>query len=226
MVSSPDYGRLQVFAKAPVDGHVKTRLQPGLTPAQSAAIHKVLVEHTLTTACAVEGLIVELWVGEEHSWWGELKDKHNVAVFPQYGSSLGERMANALADGLCRSDKVLLIGTDCPFITADYLQQAIKQLASRPVVLGPADDGGYVLIGSSGVYPGIFTDVEWGSHKVLKQTRENLRCAAIDWAELGSLSDIDRVEDLQQANVLMPGLFRQLDFMSGFPVLEKTVKHW
>ena len=200
--------RLIVFAKAPVAGQVKTRLQPELTPVQSVALHRALVEHTLRVACALEALTVELWVSDSHAWWGVLEQRYAVPVFKQCGDDLGERMARASADALERSASVMIIGTDCPFITGDYLMRAWRQLAHHPAVLGPAEDGGYVLIGLRSACAAVFANVDWGNNTVLQQTRTNLQRAAINWIELDTLADIDRAEDLPRLQALMPELLR------------------
>ncbi len=105
-------------------------------------------------------------------------------------------MYNALLLGLKSYSKVLVVGSDCPFIDEAYLQQALASLNQADVVLGPALDGGYVLIGAGRVHPEWFSGVKWGSAKVLAQTRERLESTGSNWRELEALTDIDRPEDL------------------------------
>ncbi|MEE8057625.1 MAG: TIGR04282 family arsenosugar biosynthesis glycosyltransferase [Pseudomonadales bacterium] len=207
--------RVLVFAKAPVLGEVKTRLQPWVDQAQSVLIHRAMVKHTMnrlvdSMAAAVVDTI-ELWAGSTHPWWQELAKEYGVAVFQQQGSALGERMCNAGSDALQRSSSVLIIGTDCPYITLDYLRRALVVLEENDCVLGPAEDGGYVLIGLKQAQPDIFAGVNWGSEKVLDQTRARLQQLRLAWGELEVLSDIDRPEDLQKLFSVMPALASEFD---------------
>jgi rSAM/selenodomain-associated transferase 1 len=190
------------FAKSPVPGQVKTRMFPTLSAIESCALHEELVLWTCSQLNAVGA--VELWVsgGLEHPLFATCK-RHGVsAVRQQIGDNLGGRMYNALADGLSRYQQVILVGSDCPFIDAEYLQMARRALDSHSVVLGPADDGGYVLIGAREHSPAVFTGVEWGQSSVFAQTVELLMRQNIDWISLESLPDIDRPEDLPKWNAL------------------------
>jgi uncharacterized protein len=200
---------LLVFAKAPVVGKVKTRLQPLVDPRQSMRIHCALVEHCLAMAATVGVAKIELWVGGPHQWWQQLQKKYPISIHQQQGADLGERMCHAVENSLQRSAGVVIIGTDCPYITADYVQKSFSALAARDIVVGPADDGGYVLIGMRRAWPEIFSGVSWGSDCVLAQTKKNIQRANLSWQELDSLGDIDRPEDLQQLRLAMPELARQ-----------------
>ena len=117
-------------------------------------------------------------------------------VCRQSGADLGERMYLALRDGLATHRKVLLLGSDCPFIDKAYLGAAIEALDEAPVVLGPATDGGYVLIGAKRVDPALFKGVSWGGAEVYAQTLAALGRLGWRHVELATLSDIDRPEDL------------------------------
>lgn len=213
--------RLLLFAKAPVAGRVKTRLQPALAAAQSVLLHRLLVEHTLSIVTALRRsavrLELELWVDQPHPWWQQLQREYPHTLFFQRGASLGERMQHAAQNALGRSPKVVIIGTDCPYINAQYLQQALDGLDRGPLVIGPAEDGGYVLIALRDARPGLFTGVDWGSDQVLRQTRENIQREGLSWLELASLSDIDRPEDLSRFIRLMPALAAQLEFLQIDP---------
>jgi glycosyltransferase A (GT-A) superfamily protein (DUF2064 family) len=107
------------------------------------------------------------------------------------------RLYHALACALTRYQSVVIIGSDCPFIDEGYLRQAFQLLqAGNQVVLGPATDGGYVLIAANKVDAGLFENIEWGCERVLAQTRKQLQALDWTWSELKPLSDIDRPEDL------------------------------
>lgn len=207
---------LLIFAKAPVPGAVKTRMQPFLNASESALLHKNLVAHCLATTRGVPGVTLELCVGSHHPWWEDIREKYSLPIISyQVGADLGQRMYNAadvcLASGALQANNVMqgpvmIIGTDCPYIDSEYLQQASAALIDNDVVLGPANDGGYVLIGFKRLYSWLFSDIEWGSDKVLAQTRRKLIDHDLDWHELPFLSDIDRPEDLRVLKNVMPEL--------------------
>ena len=93
-------------------------------------------------------------------------------------------MYNAIADGLSRYDQVVLVGSDCPALDGAYLRQALLALEDAPLVLGPAEDGGYVLMGARAISPEVFRDISWGTEQVYSQTCDRLRRAGLAWGEL------------------------------------------
>jgi len=126
-------------------------------------------------------------------------------VTPQVDKDLGQRMRAFFEQSLQRavdntdagaSRKTVVIGSDCPQLTASEIQQAFDQLDQEPVVLGPTDDGGYYLIGMRDECFGLFEDIEWSTERVLTQTRERLKSLGIGWTELKQESDIDTLDDL------------------------------
>lgn len=187
---------LVVFAKAPVAGAVKTRLQPAYSPQQSVELHSKLVHGCLQVATTVSDCVTELWAGSEHDWWAELSCRYQLDVFQQQGEGLGDRMLQAFQQTLGVVDKVLLIGTDCPFITRDYLHDAFDKLDECDVVIGPAEDGGYVLLGLTAEKPELFSGISWGSDLVLAETIEKLKKLNLSYILLPILRDIDRPEDV------------------------------
>jgi glycosyltransferase A (GT-A) superfamily protein (DUF2064 family) len=112
-------------------------------------------------------------------------------------------MCHALASGLARSEQVILVGSDCPWLGAGELQSAAAALERASVVLQPALDGGYVLIGT-GVAPqrAWFEGIAWGGDRVYADTLDRLRLGGVDWEALGPLPDIDRPEDLPRWRAL------------------------
>jgi rSAM/selenodomain-associated transferase 1 len=200
---------LIVMAKAPVAGKVKTRMQPSLTPEQSAQLHERLLEHCLATVATVASAnvdCVELWVAGEHVIWPKIKQCYSLSIYQQLGVDLGERMANAAAQALSRASSVVIIGSDCPFIDAAYLRQAFDALETNDIVIGPATDGGYVLVGFNQLPMEIFNGVEWGGENVLQQTIEKITCLELSLKLLRPLADIDRPEDLVVLNKFFPNL--------------------
>ena len=184
---------VQVFTRPPIPGQVKTRLIPALGEQGAADLHAELASCVLK-ALETSDLDYELWCTSDidHSFFDDFKVNKQL----QQGNDLGERMENALNDGLLRASNVVLIGTDLPTLDINYLRKAFESLGTHQVTLGPADDGGYGLIGSSGVLPDVFVDVPWGHSEVLRVTCDRLNQARINYALLPRLWDVDMPEDL------------------------------
>lgn len=185
---------LQIFSKAPVVGKVKTRLISALGEQGATRLHQKLVRYCLHKFTPV--FSVQLWCypNELHPFFDECKTEFDISLHRQQGNDLGERMANALASSIPNS--TVLIGTDCPSLTVALIQNAFTALQQYQVVLGPAEDGGYVLIGMHQKLPELFVDVPWGSSSVLKTTRSRLDNLELKWYELPTQWDVDRPEDL------------------------------
>ncbi len=116
----------------------------------------------------------------------------------QSGASLGERMFHAIAQTLQHCDKVLLIGSDCPQLNAADLELAREKLTQgHDVILGPTHDGGYYLIGLKKAYRRLFDEIQWGTEKVLQETRGRAGQLGLTLFELERKHDLDRPQDLQ-----------------------------
>ncbi len=189
--------RLLIFARAPVPGAVKSRLVPALGADGAAALHARLLERTLATACAARAR-VELWCTPaiDHPAFVAAAGRFDVTLHPQTEGDLGQRMYAALASVLEEGDRALLVGCDCPVLDAGDLHAAFAALDDHDVVLGPAEDGGYVLVGARRLSPVLFEGVAWGGPRVLRQTRARLVALGWRWHELRTLWDVDRPEDL------------------------------
>lgn len=182
-----------VFARAPIVGAVKTRLARRIGAEAAARLHQRLVRAALRTArdCGA----VELHATRRHAWFETLP----VRVRQQRGDDLGERMFHALRRGLRRHRRVLLIGSDAPSLTGVDLARAARWLrGGADVVLAPAEDGGYALIGARRIVPGVFAGVAWGSGTVMAATRANLLRHGLRWRELRTVWDLDRPQDLDR----------------------------
>jgi hypothetical protein len=197
-----------VYAKAPVPGQVKTRLAPALDAEAAALLHAALVERALTIAqdsglaheelcCAPDGT---------HSFFQTCAEDFDVTLTGQGDGGLGERMFRTLARALQTHDAAIIIGADCPALTGKHVADAARALASHDVVLTPADDGGYVLIGACRVHDAMFDAIEWGTHEVLAQQRRQLQACGLSWHEMETLWDVDRPEDLPRLRALRPAL--------------------
>jgi len=194
-------GRILLLAKAPDPGMVKTRLIPALGTDGAAELQARLIRHALDRILRPQMPETELWCTPDagHTFFRELAGRHSVCLRDQTGGDLGERMLFAVRDGLSRADYVILMGTDSPELTPGRIRLAAELLASGlDAVLGPAEDGGYVLLGLSRLREGLFRDMSWGTDRVLEETRRRLAGCNFFWEELPSCGDLDRPEDLRR----------------------------
>lgn len=199
--------RILVFAKAPIIGQVKTRMQAALSEQQCLELYQQMLMHCLQQVCQSGLAPVELWVTQEHPYWDRLRQQYDVCLCFQQGDDLGQRMAHAMNESLSHSRSVVVIGTDCPSIDSDYLAEAFISLAkSPPVVLGPALDGGYVLLGLSRFNAALFEEVPWGTDEVLARTFQKIKQLGWSCSVLASLADIDRPDDLTHLQHKFPQL--------------------
>lgn len=191
--------KVLLFAKAPVPGQVKTRLIPLLGSRGAAALYRQLLESTVA-AVADSGLApVQCCCSPtvDHPCFTQLAIRHQLQLTPQKGGDLGARMLDSACEALARCGSVLLIGGDCPALQPWHLEQALEWLQQgADAVLGPAQDGGYVLLGLTRAMPELFRDMPWGSDRVLEMTRQRLRGLGWAWRELEQLWDVDRPEDV------------------------------
>jgi rSAM/selenodomain-associated transferase 1 len=199
--AAKDRCRVIVFARAPQPGKVKTRLIPALGEAGAAALHRRLVMHSLDASVTAGFGPVELWCAPDAGdpFFRECERGFGVSLHPQGDGDLGARMQHAFESALAHAGRAILVGSDIPALSAQYLRDAEGALAGGDdVVIGPAEDGGYVLIGLSRCDPELFREIPWGGPKVLPETRR--RIAALRWrlSELPALWDVDRPEDLER----------------------------
>lgn len=180
-----------VFARAPAPGQAKTRLIPRLGEWRAARLHRWMIERAVATAQSAGP--VELHGTRRHSFFRRLKVRFRL----QRGRDLGERMHRALVRA---RGPALLIGSDCPALTAQDLRQALRALrAGNEAVLAPAEDGGYALIGVRHARD-LFAGVDWGSSRVYEQTVKKLEGRR--WRALRTLWDVDRPADLERLRSL------------------------
>ncbi len=195
-----------IFAKAPVPGRVKTRLIPALGASGAAELQRQLIARTLRTVAAAGLGAPELWCapGPDDPFLAACAQRYGVGLRAQVEGDLGVRMARALESALASGTPGLLVGCDCPALTAAYLREAAAALAGEnDAVFGPAEDGGYVLIGlARGPSAPLFEDISWGTAKVMQETRARLAHGNWRWRELAPLWDVDRPEDLQRLGEL------------------------
>lgn len=189
-----------VFVRAPERGRVKTRLAAAIGDDAALRVYRRLAEHALreTAALADEGVqvrvhhtpadagpVVRAWLGE------------GPAYLPQAAGDLGARMEDAFARAFAGgAERVVIVGSDLPELSADLLRRAFDALDAHPAVLGPARDGGYYLMGLTRPVPGLFDGIAWSTPQVLAATLERFRAAGIVPAMLETLADVDEAEDL------------------------------
>ncbi|MES2819783.1 MAG: TIGR04282 family arsenosugar biosynthesis glycosyltransferase [Pseudomonadota bacterium] len=187
---------LHLLARAPEPGRVKTRLIPALGEEGASNLQRVLVERALALpALAFSDRFLWLAEGPDEALEA-LAAAHGWTVVGQPAGDLGERMRCIVALGLAESEGVVLIGNDCPALDGDYLAAACDGLNRHDAVLGPAEDGGYVLLGLRRVDGLLFEDMPWGTERVLELTRERLLQLGWSLGLLPVLWDVDRPQDL------------------------------
>lgn len=207
----PD-ARILLFAKTPQKGQVKTRLQPVLGEQGALDLHTALIRFCWQQLVAGAVAEPELWMSDfnDPEFPKQLSAPYTCCM--QQGENLGARMDDAMTRTLTRASSVLIVGADCPAVNANYLTLALGKLSEGvPIVLGPAEDGGYVLVGMNRPYLSkpdlsppclsppclsMFRDIAWGTDQVLAQTRIRLQESATQWFELPTCWDVDRPEDL------------------------------
>jgi rSAM/selenodomain-associated transferase 1 len=189
---------IAVFARAPLAGTAKTRLIPALGAAAAARLQRRLTLQALAVARRAALGRVTLWGApdDQQRFFRAVQRACGVDLRSQSGPDLGTRMAAAFA---AQAGPLLLIGSDCPALQPAHLVAAAQILLDEPpqdAVFIPAEDGGYVLVGLRCPQPQLFEAIEWGSERVMAQTRQRLSGSGLRWAELPWLWDVDRPADL------------------------------
>ncbi|MBL1140450.1 MAG: glycosyltransferase [Proteobacteria bacterium] len=195
-----EQGSLIIFAKSPVIGQVKTRLIPDIGQYQATAIYKELLTTTLATAVESKISDIQLWVhGDiQHQYFLNLKNRERFKFYKQTGKNLGQRMLNAITCVLDKYPYVVLIGSDCPELLSSDIHKAMTLLdKGKDLVLGPAKDGGYYLIGLRKHTPELFIGINWGAADVLDETVLRANELELDTGFLSKRNDVDLFCDLQ-----------------------------
>lgn len=197
----PSAEKIIIFTRYPEPGKTKTRLIPVLGPAAAAELQRRMTEHVLAR---VRNLALRRDValqvcyegGKEallRSWLGS-----HLSYCPQHSGDLGTRMQGAFNDAFMEGrERVLIVGTDCPDLDDKLLEKAFEDLRDHDLVLGPARDGGYYLIGMKQPCPSIFHDMPWGTSEVLTRTVEVAYRNELSVGLLELRDDVDRPEDVK-----------------------------
>jgi uncharacterized protein len=197
---------IAILAKAPIPGLAKTRLIPTIGAHAAAVLQERLTERAVTTALAANVGPVTLWCAPDgtHSTFLRLVARLRITLKPQPQGDLGARM---LAAAAACNGPVLVIGTDCPALTEVHLRGAANDLRDgTDVILIPADDGGYVLIGTRSEQPALFADIAWGTKTVLAETRARIIKNRLVLTERPPLWDVDTESDLARLERAHPEL--------------------
>ncbi len=191
---------LLIFTRYPEPHCTKTRLIPRLGPEGAAELQGDMTDHTLAWARELAGKAsVSVQVRFEGGDEARMRDRFgdSLLYLPQGPGDLGDRMTRAIAEAFASgADRVIVVGTDCPGITSALAEQAFQRLATADLVVGPATDGGYYLIGLGRPIPELFTDIDWGKETVLRATQQRAEQLGLAVGLLTPLSDVDRPEDL------------------------------
>jgi len=190
--------RLLLLTKAPEPGKVKTRLAAFLGTDAAAGLYENLLHNCLEMSASADLCPVEICCSPSpgHHFFQQCRERYHIDLQQQLQGDIGQRMSHAIMSALKRAEHVVLIGADCPALTADDLDSAFNVLErGTDVVLGPAADGGYYLIGMSAHHPRLFENIPWSTHKVLAATEALLRELGLGWHLLPVHRDVDTAED-------------------------------
>ena len=188
---------IQIFTKAPIKGQVKTRLVDCLSADQIINLYRKMLHEVITTALDSKICPVELRVALDanHDFFLPYIER-GVTIKAQSKGDLGQRLATAFEERLDEREFVIAIGGDCVSIDSKYLLGAAKILSGRQeVVIGPAEDGGYVLMGMKHFIPDVFQDIPWGGESVLSSSIQKLEQLHIPYELLDLAWDVDTPED-------------------------------
>lgn len=206
MTAPPNSRALIIFAKKPLPGTVKTRLSPPLTPEEAAALYGCMLEDSIAMARTLSGITPFIFFQNDPGaaeYFETLAPE--ILLFPQAGENLGERLENAFAGTFeLGSTEIAVIGTDSPDLPSEYIFEAFSRLdyEQTDVVLGPADDGGYYLLGLKRVWEELFRGLPWSSRELLAASIERAKNLSLGVSLLPSWYDIDTEADLKRATLL------------------------
>ena len=190
---------LLIFVKNVVLGKVKTRLAATIGPEKALNIYQLLLKRTyeVTVALSVSKAVYYSDYTVEDIFKPPYYEKHI-----QRGQDLGARMQHAFEQAFATGfDQVCIIGSDCYELTEDIIGQAFEKLARNDVVIGPAEDGGYYLLGMKKLHPALFTNKNWSTDSVLPDTLNNIKADGQSVALLPQLTDVDEEKDLSSIPV-------------------------
>jgi len=186
-----------VFARVPRLGEVKSRLAARAGQKQALDIYRQLLRHVLGRVAAVEHVVRELCIfgDDAEAECASLAQEFSLSLAVQIGDDLGERMYRRLLHHNRLGRRSVLVGSDCPWLHAAHLRQALELLRNHDQVFAPALDGGYVLVGSRSARPEVFQGIDWGSSRVMSQTHDQLCRIGASVGLLAHFRDVDDWDD-------------------------------
>lgn len=192
---------LCVFAKEPIEGEVKTRLAATLGTVNATRLAQAFLTDTLELAVRLRSTKVIL------AWSGDRARAPSidgrVEVWPQGDGDLGQRLERTLSRALTRHAATIAIGTDCPHLPVGLLEQGVTALRAHDAVLGPADDGGFYLLGLRQCPPGLLHDLRWSASDTGAQTLARLSDRGLRVTQLAPCFDIDTEADLARLRAMI-----------------------
>lgn len=196
---------LMLFAKAPIAGKVKTRLQSHCTAEHAADIAKVLLEESLIQATMhwPGKVYLSVALDSEHPFLQSMCAKYSVELVVQCAGDLGQKMSGAFDEF---GYPAAIMGCDAPHIMAQDLQRAFDLLSAGEAVLGPSEDGGYYFVGLASSKPSLFEGVAWGTNAVLETTLRQAKKMQVNFQMLSPLNDVDEWQDVQSVAKQLPNL--------------------
>jgi len=203
-VSKKNENSLIIFLRYPEPGRVKTRLARDIGNERAARVYKKMAEMVVenTAPRGVSYSTIVFYSPKESApgvrEWLRGSERGSVTRFlPQEGRTLGERIDSAFKTVFALgSRKAVIIGTDCPAVTNATIDTAFEALYDHDLVIGPAEDGGYYLLGLKAPRPALFSRIEWGGERVLEETLDRAVRDGLLTAQLETLPDIDTYDDL------------------------------
>ncbi len=192
-----------VFTRNPELGKCKTRLAKTVGNENALIIYKLLLNHTSEVLEQIpydKAIYYSVKVRKNDMW-----NDHNYQKLQQYGKDLGERMYNAFKESFKRGyEKVIIVGSDLYDLKTNHITEAIEKLNTNDIVIGPAEDGGYYLMGMKTLEKNIFKNKEWGTNTVRKDTLRDLENKTV--FQLETLNDIDVYDDVKDYDIFKPYL--------------------
>ena len=199
-----------LFVKSPRPEEAKTRLARDIGAAQAIVIYRALVEHQAAEIPVDWGVAVYFTpsnAGEDMKTWLAPRLQNGTRFVPQCDGDLGRRLVTAVRWEFDNgSERVYLIGGDCPGLSRDYFEEADRALSDNDMVVGPAQDGGYVLLAIKGPHEILFRDIDWSTPMVLQQTLAAARRQTLSVGLLRPLVDIDDAISLDDQSKIFPFL--------------------
>jgi uncharacterized protein len=192
-----DKNLLMLFVRNPELGKVKTRLAASVGPETALDIYLHLLRHTrdITQDLPMDKVVYYTEKVEQDDLWPA---KHYLKKLQHLEGDLGEKMEMAFEVAFAEGyTSVVIIGSDCPQLSAEIINQAFEELKSHEVVIGPALDGGYYLLGMKHLHPELFQNKRWSTEHVFPDTLYDIERLHLSHTLLPYLSDVDKLEDLQ-----------------------------